>query len=519
MIKDIKTQKRISYLLLTCAIFLASVVGFFSVKGLAQVFAGAGMAIILLGAGIEVSKLVIASFLHRYWDKLTFGYKVGGLIFLFLVIFVTSSGVYGILSQAYTENKNKLMASKSEVALVEEKKKFFTDKKNDLQNEYKQIISDIAQTRLQRNTTSSGMMSDSKDVYTDSKGRTSSRSNASTRKDYLQQVEGLNSDIGKMESRRDGVYVDITNISDSIFYYETKIIAIKSSNDVAVELGPLIYLSEVTNTSLDKVLFWFLMVIVFLADPLAIALLTAYHYTQKVIIEENEKDSDNIEENPIPETPKERSPLAEFYSDDITDEDTKYIQDFNEKVKFTSSFAEFTSPFGEPLVGSIVPANPNNLQGDFSWSMALPKPKRRGRPTGSKNKVKNNSIESINEFADMTIVKGSFNEVKEYSDEALAEQLRLQEVVTESFDNLVQEEVESEVIEDMVIEEVESEVIEEVESDVVEDITFEAIDEDYDISSGEQEEEIIIPAPKNQAKSRNYREPKSDVKKNSLNRN
>jgi hypothetical protein len=521
MIKDIKTQKRISYLLLTCAIFLASVVGFFSVKGLSQVFAGAGMAIILLGAGIEVSKLVIASFLHRYWDKLTFGYKVGGLIFLFLVIFVTSSGVYGILSQAYTENKNKLMASKSEVALIEEKKKFFIDKKNDLQSEYKQIISDITQTRLQRNTTSSGMMSDSKDVYTDSRGRTSSRSNASTRKDYLQQVEGLNSDIGKMESRRDGVYVDITNISDSIFYYETKIIAIKSSNDVAVELGPLIYLSEVTNTSLDKVLFWFLMVIVFLADPLAIALLTAYHYTQKVIIEENEKDSDNIEKNPIPETPKERSPLAEFYSDDLTEEDTRYIQDFNEKVKFTSSFAEFTSSFaeftssfGEPLVGSRVPTNSNNLQGDFSLSMALSKPKRRGRPTGSKNKPKNNSIESTNEFADMTIVKGSFNEVKEDSDAAIAEQVILQEIVTGSFDSFVQEEIEPEVIE-----EVESEVIEEVESDVIEDITFEPIDEDYDISSGEQEEEIIIPASKNQVKSRNYREPKTDVKKNSLNRN
>ena len=511
MTKDIKTQKRISYLLLTCAIFLASVVGFFSVKGLAQVFAGAGMAIILLGAGIEVSKLVIASFLHRYWHKLTFGYKTGGLIFLFLVIFVTSSGVYGILSQAYTENKNKLMASKSEVALVEEKKKFFTDKKNDLQNEYKQIISDIAQTRLQRNTTSSGMMSDSKDVYTDSKGRTSSRSNASTRKDYLQQVEGLNSDIGKMESRRDGVYVDITNISDSIFYYETKIIAIKSSNDVAVELGPLIYLSEVTNTSLDKVLFWFLMVIVFLADPLAIALLTAYHFTQKVILEEDEdnKDSNNVDEEPIPETPKERSPLAEFYSDDLTEEDTKYIEDFNEKVKFTSSFAEFTSSFDEPLVGSIVPTNPNLLQGTFSWSRSMEefsKPKRRGRPTGSKNKVKNNSIESINEFADMTIVKGSFNEVFEYSDAALAEQVKFQEVVTGSFDNFAQEEIESDEIED-------------IESDMVEDITFEAIDEDYDISSGEPEEEVIAPAPKNQAKSRNYREPKTDIKKNSLNRN
>lgn len=503
MTKDIKTQKRISYLLLTCAIFLASVVGFFSVKGLAQVFAGAGIAIVLLGAGIEVSKLVIASFLHRYWDKLTFGYKVGGLIFLILVIFVTSSGVYGILSQAYTENKNKLMASKSEVALVEEKKKFFEDKKNDLQNEYKQIISDIAQTRLQRNTTSSGMMNDSKDVYTDSRGRTSTRSNASTRKDYLKQVEGLNSDIGKMENRRDGVYVDITNISDSIFYYETKIIEIKSSNDVAVELGPLIYLSEVTNTSLDKVLFWFLLVIVFLADPLAIALLTAYHYTQKVILEDNEEDSNTIEENPIPEKQKERSPLAEFYSDDLTLEDAEYIKHFDEKVKFTSSFVENNSSFGEPIIGSIVPTNPHNLQGPFSWSkfVDLPKPKRRGRPTGSKNKVKNNSIESTNELIDIPVMAGSLqidNEVYEDTNSFDIYEPKIKTEVTSSFN---------------------SSSINEEELEVVEDITFEPIDEDYDISSGEQEEEIILPPPPtNQAKSRNYREPKSNVKKNSLNR-
>jgi sugar-specific transcriptional regulator TrmB len=152
------------------------------------------------------------------------------------------------------------------------------------------------------------------------------------------------------------------------------------------------------------------------------------------------------------------------------------------------------------ISGSIVPTNPNNYQGDFSWSRsieAFPKPKRRGRPTGSKNKVKNNSIESINEFEDMTIVKGSFNEIYEYSDEVLLEQIKLEEVVTGSFENITQEEI---------------------ESDVVEDITFEPIDEDYDISSGEPEEEIIIIPSTNKSKSRNYREPKSDVKKNFLNR-
>ena len=497
MTNDIKTQKRISYLLLICAIFLASVVGFFSVKGLSQVFAGAGIAIILLGSGIEISKLVIASFLHRYWNKLTIGYKFGGLIFLLLVIFVTSSGVYGILSQAYTENKNKLMASKSEVALIEEKKNFFIDKKNDLQKEYNQIISDIAQTRSQRNNTSSGMMSDSKDIVTDSRGKTTSRSNASTRKDYIKQVEGLNSDITKMENRRDGVYQDITRFSDSIFYYETKIIEIKSINEVAVELGPLIYLSEVTNTSLDKVLFWFLLVIVFLADPLAIALLTAYHFTQKVILEENEKDSDNIEENPIPEKTKERSPLAEFYSDDLTKEDIKYIDDFNERVKYTSSFNEETSSFEELVRDSIVPTNTNFPKADFSWSRnlsELPKQKRRGRPTGSKNKPKNNSMKSINEIKDMPIIKGSFNEVMPYSNNALAEQMKFEEVVTGSFQDFTQEEI---------------------ESDVIEDVTFVPIYEDYDISSGEIEDESTIPSPKNKSKSRNYREPK--VKKNSLN--
>jgi hypothetical protein len=97
----------------------------------------------------------------------------------------------------------------------------------------------------------------------------------------------------------------------------------------------------------------------------------------------------------------------------------------------------------------------------------------------------------------MTIVKGSFNEIYEYSDEVLPEQIKLEEVVTGSFENITQEEI---------------------ESDVVEDITFEPIDEDYDISSGEPEEEIIIIPSTNKSKSRNYREPKSDVKKNFLNR-
>lgn len=508
MIKNIKVEKRISYLLLICAIFLASVVGFFSVKGLAQIFSGAGMAIILLGAGIEVSKLVIASFLHRYWDKLTFGYKTGGLIFLFLVIFVTSSGVYGILSQAYSENKNKLIASKSEVALIEEKKNFFIGKKDDLQDEYKQIISDIGQTRTQRNSTSSGMMSDSKDVYVDSRGKTSSRSNASTRKDYLKQVEGLNSDIGKMENRRDLVYQDITKLSDSIFYYETRIIEIKSGNKVAVELGPLIYLSEVTETSLDKVLFWFLLVIVFLADPLAIALLTAYHFTQKIIIEQDEKYSENIEENPIPETPKERSSLADFYSDDLTEEDTKYIEDFKEQKSFSSSINTL-------LIDSRFITSSYAYS---SWSKSMEefaKPKRRGRPTGSKNKVKNNNIESINKFADMTIVKGSFNEVFEYSDSTLAKQVDLGEIVTGSFVDDVQEELKIEVVTGSFAYNTQDE----TESEVVEDITFEAIDEDYDISSGEQEEEVIVVPSTNRPKSRNYREPRPDIKKNSLNPN
>lgn len=510
MIKNIKVEKRISYLLLICAIFLASVVGFFSVKGLAQIFSGAGMAIILLGAGIEVSKLVIASFLHRYWDKLTFGYKTGGLIFLFLVIFVTSSGVYGILSQAYSENKNKLIASKSEVALIEEKKNFFIGKKDDLQDEYKQIISDIGQTRTQRNSTSSGMMSDSKDVYVDSRGKTSSRSNASTRKDYLKQVEGLNSDISKMDNRRDLVYQDITRLSDSIFYYETRIIEIKSGNKVAVELGPLIYLSEVTETSLDKVLFWFLLVIVFLADPLAIALLTAYHFTQKIILEQDEKDSDNIEENPIPETPKERSPLADFYSDDLTEEDTKYIEDFKEQKSFSSSIDTL-------LIDSRFITSSYAYS---SWSKSMEeftKPKRRGRPTGSKNKVKkNNNIESINKFADMTIVKGSFNEVFEYSDSSLAKQVDLGEIVTGSFVDDVQKELKIEVVTGSFAYNTQDE----TESEVVEDITFEAIDEDYDISSGEQEEEEVIVIPStNRPKSRNYREPRPEIKKNSLSPN
>jgi len=89
------------FLLGLAALLVAFNAAFFSVTGLSKLFAGASTAVILMAGALEFSKLVAASFLHTYWDKLSGWlkfYLTGAVVTLILI---TSAGIYGFLTAAY----------------------------------------------------------------------------------------------------------------------------------------------------------------------------------------------------------------------------------------------------------------------------------------------------------------------------------------------------------------------------------------------------------------------------------
>ena len=91
------------WLILITGISLSVVAAFYSVSGLTAIFAGAWLAIIILGGTLEVGKIVLASWLYRNWKYVPFLMKTYFTIALLVLMLITSMGIFGFLSKAHLE--------------------------------------------------------------------------------------------------------------------------------------------------------------------------------------------------------------------------------------------------------------------------------------------------------------------------------------------------------------------------------------------------------------------------------
>jgi hypothetical protein len=69
-----------------------------------------------------------------------------------------------------------------------------------------------------------------------------------------------------------------TIASDSLQKFQLQVLELDNNNEIAGELGPLQYLSGLTGVSMDKIINWLLLIIIFVFDPLAISLVIAANF-------------------------------------------------------------------------------------------------------------------------------------------------------------------------------------------------------------------------------------------------
>ena len=93
----------LSYLTLFTALAISSVAIWYSVAGLAAIFAAAVVPIIIMGGTLEVAKLVTAVWLHRYWHQATWWLKTYLVAAVLVLMFITSMGIFGFLSNAHVQ--------------------------------------------------------------------------------------------------------------------------------------------------------------------------------------------------------------------------------------------------------------------------------------------------------------------------------------------------------------------------------------------------------------------------------
>jgi hypothetical protein len=91
------------WLILTTGIALSVVSAWYSVTGLVAIFAGASLAIIILGGTLEFGKIILASWLYRNWKYIPFLMKTYFTSALLILMLITSMGIFGFLSKAHLD--------------------------------------------------------------------------------------------------------------------------------------------------------------------------------------------------------------------------------------------------------------------------------------------------------------------------------------------------------------------------------------------------------------------------------
>ena len=93
----------IAFLTLLSALSISGVAIFYSVIGLATIFPGQFVAVVIMGSVLEVGKLVTASWLYRHWNQTRFLLKSYLTIAVIVLSLITSMGIFGFLSKAHLE--------------------------------------------------------------------------------------------------------------------------------------------------------------------------------------------------------------------------------------------------------------------------------------------------------------------------------------------------------------------------------------------------------------------------------
>ena len=236
---------------------------FYSVSGLSKLFAGAAFAVIVMAASLEIAKLVIASLLYQYRKNLPKLLKWYLSLACIILILITSMGIYGFLSAAYQETAAKAGSIDSKITLIEVKRDNIKEQLAVYNEEKSSINSAVADLRTG--------LSNNKIQYTDTLGNVITTTSRATRNALTKQLD-------QAIERQTVINEKIDGLNLKLFEYEEEIVEVKLSDAVSSELGPLKYLSGLTGWPMDKIINILLLTIIFVFDPLAIALVVAANF-------------------------------------------------------------------------------------------------------------------------------------------------------------------------------------------------------------------------------------------------
>ena len=244
-----------------CALAVSGSAAFYSVTGLSKLFAGASLEVIVMATTLEISKLVIAAMLHRYWGRLNGLLRTYLTVAAVVLVIITSMGIYGFLSAAYQQTAAEAGIVDKEVEFLQQRETFFQEDVDRYDSELERIsanISELSKAKTQQLQ------------VRDESVEGGVRTTISTAELRLAQAR-----IAEEEQNRNRLIPLRTEAADSLRSIQTKILEAEANSEVAAELGPLKFIAGLTGIPMDRIVNYLLLVIIFVFDPLAISLVIA----------------------------------------------------------------------------------------------------------------------------------------------------------------------------------------------------------------------------------------------------
>ena len=279
----LESFKKFPALVGASAFFVAFNAAFFSIFGLSKLFSGAFWSVVLMATSLEVGKLVTASFVYQYWNKISNLMKTYLITAVVTLILITSIGIFGFLSNAYqgatlnfTKESTSLLALEERLEQLEEDKKF-------LKEELDAQVQDLP------------------DNY-----RTARRK---LREQYNPMIQDVSKKIIDMKQEIADVEIGLVQ--------------------TGVDVGPAIFVAKVFGTDVDTVVTWLIFIFIFVFDPLAVVLTIGFNIAlgtremEMYIKEEEEEESTSVEIEPdvddIPDIGEDKSDVHVPSSYDVVE--------------------------------------------------------------------------------------------------------------------------------------------------------------------------------------------------------
>lgn len=234
--------------MLLSALSISAVAAWFSITGLVAIFPLFPISIVIMGAVLEVGKLVTASWLYRNWKiapKLLKSYLVSAVIVL---MFITSMGIFGYLSKMHIEQNAPVANNQLKVERIDQRIAVEEKKISDAQlviaqlDEAVQVLIDYDRIR-------------------------GPEGSLATRSKQKEERAQLNEIIDSAQER-------IDELSDKKFELVAEV------KQLEVEVGPIKYIAEVVyedgeKENLEKAVRAVILILIFVFDPLAVVMLVA----------------------------------------------------------------------------------------------------------------------------------------------------------------------------------------------------------------------------------------------------